>query len=345
VRGVGPAGGRGGVVATVMARFPTHVKPMLATTGTLPVPRLQPNYAFEVKWDGVRAISYVRDGTLHLESRNLLDITPRYPELAGLARALSGREALLDGEVVAFGPDGKPSFGVLQTRMHVAAASEVRRRMADAPVAYLVFDVLWVDGGSLMDRPWHERRAVLDSLGLGAGDEPWRVPATHVGDGTALLEATKTNGLEGVVAKHTDSIYEPGRRSRAWIKVKNVNRQELVVGGWLPGEGNRANRLGALLVGYYDDGGALHYAGRVGSGFTDAELTRLGALLAPLATDANPFTQPVPVPRGLARYVEPRLVADVDFGEWTQLGTLRHPRYKGLRDDKAPEDVRREPVS
>ena len=328
-----------------MSAFPSHVRPMLATTGHMPSSRQQPAYAFEVKWDGVRAVSYVRDGAVHMESRNLLDITPRYPELAGLAEAIGERDAVLDGEVVAFGPDGKPSFGALQTRMHVGAAAEVRRRMADTPVAYLIFDVLWLDGRSLMERPWHERREVLDGLGLGASAEPWRVPATHIGEGDALLDATKANGLEGVVAKRTDSIYEPGRRSRAWIKVKNVNRQEVVVGGWLPGEGNRTNRLGALLVGYYDDGGVLHYAGRVGGGFTDAELDRVAKLLAAIPRDTNPFAEPVPVPRGLARYVEPRLVADVDFGEWTQLGTMRHPRYKGLRDDKAPEEVRREPTS
>jgi bifunctional non-homologous end joining protein LigD len=315
---------------------------MLATMGTLP--RQQSGYAFEVKWDGVRALSYVRDGSLHMESRNLLDITPRYPELAGLAEALDGRAAVLDGEVVAFGPDGKPSFGALQTRMHLGAASEVRRRMVDTPVAYMLFDVLWLDGESLVERVWTERREVLESLGLGTAAEPWRVPVSHIGEGTALLAATKANGLEGVIAKRLESVYEPGRRSRSWLKVKNVNRQEMVIGGWLPGEGNRENRLGALLVGYYGDDGLLHYAGRVGSGFTASELGYVGGLLARMSRDTNPFAEKIPVPARLPRYVEPRLVCDVEFGEWTQLGTLRHPRYKGLRDDKAPEEVRREPT-
>ena len=321
---------------------PEHLAPMLATTGSLP--RQQDAFAFEVKWDGVRALAYVHDGDLHLDSRNLLDITPRYPELAGLAAALGGRSAVLDGEVVAFGPDGRPSFGHLQTRMHVASPVEVGRRMVDTPVAFLIFDVLWLDGTSRMDQPWTSRRHLLDGLELGGPTSPWRVPTSHLGDGTALLAATRANGLEGVVAKRLDSTYEPGRRSRHWIKVKNVRRQEMVVGGWLPGEGNREHRLGALLVGYHDDEGALHYAGRVGGGFTDAELDRVAGLLAELARPTSPFVEKVPVPARSARYVEPQLVADVDFSEWTQLGTLRHPRYKGLRDDKPAADVRREPT-
>jgi bifunctional non-homologous end joining protein LigD len=313
---------------------------MLATTGALP--RDESGWTFEVKWDGVRAIGYCRDGAVHFESRNLLDITPRYPELGGLADALGGRAAVLDGEVVAFDNNGRPSFGRLQTRMHLGAASEVRQRMADTPVAYILFDLLWLDGRSLMNEPWTERRAALESLDLGAGNGPWQVPASHRGQGTVLLDATRANGLEGVVAKRVDSLYEPGRRSRLWLKVKNVNRQELVIGGWLPGEGNRTSRLGALLVGYYDDAGALHFAGRVGSGFTSAELDRVGALLAALARADNPFAERIPLRQ--ARFVEPRLVCDVEFGEWTSSATLRHPRYKGLRDDKRPEEVRREPT-
>jgi bifunctional non-homologous end joining protein LigD len=315
---------------------------MLATTG--PLPARQSAYSFEVKWDGVRGIAYVEKGRLHLESRNLRDITPRYPELAGLPGALGGREAVLDGEVVAFDEHGKPSFGRLQHRMHVASDIEVRRRMAEIPIAYILFDVLWLDGRSLIDEPWTERRGVLESLGLGGTEGCWQVPATHPGEGSALLAATRANGLEGVVAKKQDSPYEIGRRSRCWIKVKNFARQEVVVGGWLPGQGNRENRLGALLVGYYDDAGQLRYAGRVGTGFTDDELRRMADLLRPLARDTSPFADPVPAPRGMARYVEPRLVADVDFGEWTADGTMRHPSYKGLRDDKEPSEVRREPI-
>ncbi|MDQ1396998.1 MAG: bifunctional non-ous end joining protein LigD, partial [Acidimicrobiaceae bacterium] len=164
--------------------MPRHVAPMLATTGVLP--NHQAPYTFEVKWDGVRAISYVRNGTLHVESRNLRDISGRYPELAGLPAALGGKDAVLDGEVVAFDDAGRPSFGRLQSRMHVASDLEVRRRMADNPVAYLIFDVLWLDGRSLVSQPWTERRAALEDLGLGLGrgeGECWKVPSTHPGEG------------------------------------------------------------------------------------------------------------------------------------------------------------------
>jgi bifunctional non-homologous end joining protein LigD len=246
---------------------------------------------------------------------------------------------VLDGEVVAFTPEGRPSFGLLQQRMHLASESEVRRRIATVPIAYLVFDVLWLDGRDLTGEPWTERRAVLESLDLGT-DGPWQVPATHRGEGSSLLQATRSTGLEGVVAKKMDAVYEAGRRSRCWLKLKNVRRQEVVVGGWLPGEGTRTNRLGALLIGYYDDG-ALRFAGKVGTGFTSAELDRLGRRLADLARPTSPFADPVPW-RG-ANYVDPVLVADVDFSEWTSGGTLRHPSYKGLRDDKEPGEVQREP--
>lgn len=313
---------------------------MLATTGTLPTD--QSAFTFEVKWDGVRAISYIENGGLHVESRNLRDISGRYPELNGLPAALAGKDAVLDGEVVAFDDSGRPSFGRLQSRMHVASDLEVRRRMVDNPVAYLIFDLLWLDGRSLTDRPWTERRAALEDLDLGTGDgQSWKVPTTHPGEGDALLEATRVNGLEGIIAKKMDSVYEIGRRSRCWLKVKHVARQEMVIGGWLPGEGNRENRLGALLVGYYDEG-RLRYAGRVGTGFADAELDRLARLLDPLATDHSPFADPVPLRQ--ARFVEPKLVADVVFSEWTAGGTLRHPSYKGLRDDKEPSEVQREPI-
>jgi bifunctional non-homologous end joining protein LigD len=326
--------------------MPRKVVPMLATTAPLPSTPRQSAYTFEVKWDGVRGISYIEGGRLHLESRNLRDITPRYPELGGLPAALGARDAVLDGEVVAFNEHGKPSFGLLQHRMHLASEVDVRRRMAEIPIAYMIFDVLWLDGILLVNQPWTERRAVLESLALALdGTERWwQVPSTHPGEGDALVAATKANGLEGVIAKKMDSPYEIGRRSRCWLKVKHFARQEIVIGGWLPGQGNRENRLGALLAGYYDDSAQLRYAGRVGTGFTDQELRRLAGLLAPLARETSPFADPVPAPRGMARWVEPQLVADVDFGEWTTDGTMRHPSYKGLRDDKSASEVRREPI-
>jgi bifunctional non-homologous end joining protein LigD len=309
--------------------------PMLATSGQLP--KNEEGWAFEVKWDGVRGVTYVRDAQFHMESRNLKDITPRYPEIWPLADALGGHEVILDGEVVAFDDKGRPSFGVLQNRMHLANAREVQRRMVEIPVLYLVFDLLWLDGASLMKRSYRERREALDGLSLSGPS--WRVSAMQEEGGKELLAATRAQGLEGVVAKRLDSLYEPGLRSRHWIKAKVKCEQEMVVGGWMPGEGNRSGRIGALLLGYYDDG-KLRFAGRVGSGFNDRTLESVGQQLAALARDTSPFDDHVPYRE--ARFIDPQLVAQVEFTEWTQGDTLRHPVFKGMRDDKDPTAVVRE---
>jgi bifunctional non-homologous end joining protein LigD len=235
---------------------------------------------------------------------------------------------------VAFTPEGRPSFQRLQGRMHLTSESAVRRLAEREPVTYVAFDVLHDDGRDLMPLAYLERRERL--LALGIDGPSWRTPAHHVGDGAALLEASRAQGLEGILAKRTDCPYTPGRRSPAWVKVKNFRRADVVIGGWMPGEGNREGRLGALLVGFYEDG-ALRYAGRVGTGFDEAELLRLGRLLEGLARAGSPFEGRQP-PR-TARFVEPRLVCTVDYGEWTQTRTLRHPVYKGLRDDIEPRDV------
>lgn len=310
---------------------------MLAVTGTLPAD--DGKWAFEVKWDGVRAVAYIADGRMRLESRNLLDITPRYPELYGLPAALDGHGVVLDGEVVTFDEAGRPSFGRLQHRMHVVGERDVRARMAEFPVVYMAFDVLWLDGESQMRRPYLERRAVLESLSLQG--ESWQTPGHHIGDGPAMVAASRERGLEGVLAKRIDTPYEPGKRSRCWLKVKNTARQEVVIGGWLPGSGNRTGRIGALFVGYYD-GDNLRFAGKVGTGYTDRMLAELAATLAPLSRPTSPFADKVPYK--LAQYVEPALVCDVEFTEWTATNTLRHPSFKGLRDDKAPGDVVKEPL-
>jgi bifunctional non-homologous end joining protein LigD len=314
--------------------MPSRIAPMLARTG--PLPPDDGRWGYEVKWDGVRAIGYAEGGRLKLESRNGNDITPRYPELRELGRELGSREAVLDGEVVAFGPDGKPSFQVLQSRMHVVSESAQRRLAAAHPVAYVIFDLLFLDGRSLMEQRYDERREALVSLGLNGPN--WQTPAHRVGDGAALLEATRAQGLEGIIAKRLDCPYTPGRRSQGWVKVKNVRRTEAVIGGWLGGEGGRAGRLGALVVGYYDEEGALRYAGRVGTGFDDRELDRLGRLLAERTRSESPFEGRQP-PK-LTRFVEPDLVAAVDYTQWTSSNTLRAPSYKGLRDDIPPTDVR-----
>jgi bifunctional non-homologous end joining protein LigD len=313
--------------------MPEHLVPMLAGAGELPSP--ESGWAFEVKWDGVRAIAYVKPGRLRLESRNLREITDGYPELRGLLGQLGMRDAVLDGEIVAFDDDGRPSFERLQRRMHVTAASAVRRLAASTPVVYAIFDLLYLDGHPLLELPYHERRSRLEALELGG--PAWRVPAAHRGNGARLLEATRAQRLEGIVAKRLDSRYEPGRRTGAWVKVKHTLRQELVIGGWLPGEGRRTDRIGALLMGHYQDG-AFRYAGRVGTGFTDQTLTDLATRLAPLRTDANPFVAAPKLPRN-AVFVTPKLVAEIELREWTSEGVMRAPSYKGLREDKAAEDV------
>jgi bifunctional non-homologous end joining protein LigD len=322
---------------TTREAMPARVEPMLATLGKLP--RDDRRWAYEIKWDGVRAIAYSRPGELELQSRNLKDITAQYPELARLNRALSSHEAILDGEIVAFGEDGGPSFEALQRRMNVVSSSQIRRLAQSTPVTYMIFDLLWLDGHSLMELRYLQRRERLSSLQL-SGDR-WQTPEHIVGQGKAVLRASAEQHLEGVVAKRLDSSYQPGRRSPSWIKIKNTARQEVVIGGWMQGQGRRTQRIGALLVGVHERDGALRYVGRVGTGFTESELERLKRLLAPLARDTSPFAAGERPPRG-AMFCEPMLVAEVEFREWTAGGSLRAPSYKGLREDKPARDVVRE---
>jgi bifunctional non-homologous end joining protein LigD len=223
--------------------------------------------------------------------------------------------------------------------MHLTGDAAIDTRTRSTPLQYMVFDLLYLDGESLMRRPYTERRAQLEALDLnGPG---WRTPGYHAGEGAALLEASAAQGLEGIVAKRLDSPYEPGRRGGWWLKIKNTRRQELVIGGWLPGEGRRQGKIGALLVGYYDHDSPepeLRYAGKVGTGFDEKELARLEGLLAPRRRATTPFKGPRQPERG-AQFVQPDLVAEVEFNEWTRQNMLRHPSYKGLREDKSPLDV------
>jgi bifunctional non-homologous end joining protein LigD len=316
---------------------------MLAKLGTLPSDDAA--YGYEIKWDGIRAILYSERGRVRLINRNLRDVTLQYPELRDLGRALGARELVLDGEIVALAESGRPSFERLQQRMHLASDSGVRRKLKAVPITYMIFDLLYLDGHSTIGLPYRDRRSLLDRLEL-AGSY-WRTPTHHTGDGPAMLAASREQGLEGVIAKRLDSSYEPGRRSGAWLKIKNVRRQELVIGGWMPGQGARSASIGALLVGYYDvtpkqaterrKPQRLLYAGRVGTGFSDEALTGLARALAPLRRRTSPFDGRQP-PRG-AVFVKPELVAEIEFSEWTRTRTLRHPSFKGLRNDKDAQEV------
>jgi bifunctional non-homologous end joining protein LigD len=315
--------------------MPPFIEPMLARLSTLPAE--ESNWAFEVKWDGVRALAHSQPGRIHFTSRTGHDVTVAYPELRALNPALGSHSAILDGEVVAFDAGGRPSFEALQPRMHLRSAAAVRRRAQATPVTYVIFDLLWLDGHSLTTLPYAERRARLATLKLDG--ERWCAPDFHAGEGAGLLAATREQGLEGVVAKRLDSPYTPGRRSDNWLKIKHSLQQELVIGGWTEGKGARSQRIGALHVGVYDQH-ELRYAGRVGTGFDEAELERLAAMLQPLARADSPFAGRQP-PRG-AHFVEPQLVCEVEFNEWTKGGLLRQPSYKGLRDDKLATEVVRE---
>jgi bifunctional non-homologous end joining protein LigD len=320
--------------------LPETCVPMLATSGG-GLPREDGRWAYEFKWDGVRALVWIQDGRPRALSRNQLDITGSYPELTDLAEELGPRQLLLDGELVVLDETGRSDFGLLQQRMKLTGAA-VRRAMADYPVQLLVFDVLHADGVDVTALPYLQRRELLEALEL-AGPS-WQTPPHFVGDGEAVLEASRAQGYEGVMAKRTDSPYYPGRRVDFWRKVKNVRRQELVVGGWTRGEGRRTGELGSLLVGYHDDEGALRYAGHVGTGFSGKTLAMLRAELAPLHRGTSPFATPVPTAYARkSTYVEPRLVAEIEFTEWTRDGKLRHPSFKGLRHDKDPREVVREP--
>lgn len=316
--------------------MPQVFHPMMAKL-VASIPEDEDLYGFEFKWDGIRAICFWDGHDLRLQTRNLKDVTARYPELGRLGRALTGRRAILDGEIVAMDERGRPSFEQLQLRMGLTSDVDVQRVLAEVPVVYMVFDLVYLDERLLTAESYARRRDMLERLELRGSH--WQTPPYQVGHGSAMLRASRENGLEGVIAKRMDSLYEPGRRSGAWLKIKNRMRQELVIGGWLEGEGRRRGLPGALLLGYYDDG-RFTYAGKCGTGFTHSMLARLAKLMLPLARDRSPFDVGRPPPH--AHFLEPRLVAEFEFAEWTRAGDLRAPSFKGLRDDKDANEVVRE---
>jgi bifunctional non-homologous end joining protein LigD len=313
--------------------YPEKVVPMLAKLAELPAQ--DSGWAVEVKWDGVRAIAYCRPGRLELQTRNLRVVTEQYPEVRRLSRQLGALDAVLDGELVAFDEEGRPSFERLQQRIHQTSASVVRRRMKSHPVTYVIFDLLYLDGHDLIDEPYTTRRELLEQLELEGPN--WQTPAYSVGRAKELLAASAERGLEGIVIKRLDSRYTPGKRGANWLKLKNLGRQEFVIGGWEPGEGRRRNRLGSLLLGYQAEDQTVRYAGKVGTGFSERDLDELTERLKPLARKTNPFAGRRG-PRN-ANYVEPTLVAEIEFRELTAEGMIRHGSFKGLREDKLAGEV------
>jgi bifunctional non-homologous end joining protein LigD len=301
---------------------------MLATAGQLPAGS---GWAYELKWDGVRALAACQAGAVHLYARKGNEITQGYPELAGLAEGLP--EVVLDGEIVAFDETGRPSFRALAERMHVRERARAAQLAAATPVTYLVFDLLRLDGTDLTGMPYRQRRELLAELALDG--HRWTVPPAF-DDGPATQGASEEYGLEGVVAKRLSSVYRPGTRSPDWIKVKSELTGDFVVGGWRPG----ARALGALLVGVPAPGGGLTYRGRVGGGISAAGEKALIAALGRLVADASPFGDSIPREDSrTAVWVRPEVVVEVKFGERTRDGRLRFPRFVRLRPDKAPSDV------
>ena len=302
---------------------------MLATPGDLPD---GPEWLFEVKWDGMRLLADVAEGTLRLCSRTERDVTANFPELAGLTRLAP--DVLLDGEVVAL-ERGIPSFAALGERMHSPVDS---RTAAARPVTYLIFDVLRLYGVSLVDRPLDERRATLERMELALVQNASLSPS-YV-DGPALLEVTRQRGMEGVVAKRRDSPYRPGRRSPQWVKTTHQHTQVCLVGGWRP-ERSTAGRIGALLLGLPDRAG-LRYVGKVGAGLTGGTAQRVLHERI-VGREQSPFGERLPRPDVVgARWCEPVTVVEVAHLGWTDGGRLRQPVYRGIRDDVPPEQVGQE---
>lgn len=317
----------------VPGEMPQRIAPMLALLGELPAD--QKNWSFEYKWDGVRALSYWDGSTLRVESRNLIDVTSRYPELRELGKVLGERRVILDGEIVALDEKKRPSFPRLQHRMHLSP-EKVPAALKRIPAFYYVFDLLYLDGQNLMSEFFETRRDVLDALEIKTAH--CQVPPSYPGKGAQMLETARKHALEGIVCKKLGSLYLPGRRSPDWRKVKLVKTQELVIGGWIP-EINNPQRIGSLQVGYYDNAGSLHYAGGVGTGFNNAMHQMLFARLKPLQTRGSPFMEKVPK---RVIFTEPRLVAQVEYRRWPADGQLQQAAFKGLRMDKNAREVLRE---
>jgi bifunctional non-homologous end joining protein LigD len=300
--------------------------PMLATHGSV-AKYTAAQWAFEGKWDGYRLIFDADHGRVSLHTRSGRDVTHEYPQLESVAADLAEHHVLLDGEVVALTEAGVPSFG------------EMQNRARSTRVEFWAFDLLSLDGRSLLKAKYRDRRRLLETLAEGT---TLIVPEQLPGNGAEALEYSQAQKWEGVVAKKWASTYQPGRRSASWIKDKNWNTQEIVIGGWRQGEGGRSSGIGALLMGIPGSEG-LDFVGRVGTGFTEKELTKLKKVLAPLETDQSPFNARLSTvdARGVT-YVEPELVGEVRFSEWTGDGRLRQPSWRGLRPDKTPSEVVRE---
>ncbi len=326
---------------------PEALAPMLATNATPGIARdAATRWAerggerwVEVKWDGIRAIGLWDGERLRLRARSGNDITVKYPELTRVDPGFGPEPAILDGEIVALDAKGRPSFTRLQARMNLSKPREIEREASRTPVHYVLFDVLSHGGTDAATLPLAERRGILESIAADAIDAIVVPPVFD--DVDAALAGSRRFGLEGIVVKDPRSAYRRGIRSESWLKVKITRMQEVVIGGIRPGKGGRSGSIGSLLLGIPGPDG-LQYAGRVGTGFSDATLARLDAVLTPLRTNGNPFVGVPAADASDALWVRPELVGEVEFAEFTPDGILRHSRWRGLRPDKSPAEVTRD---
>jgi bifunctional non-homologous end joining protein LigD len=307
------------------------IEPMLAT-GARGTPAAEEEWAAEIKWDGIRAMAYISEGTAILRGRSGRNISAMYPEvIAGLAEISRHRTLILDGEIAAFA-GSQPDFARLQRRLHVSRPSSAL--VAAVPVTFVAFDLLHRAGRTLLGNPYGQRRALLDDLAAGGvTGSAVMIPPAFVGESRAVIDATRSLGLEGVVLKRIRSGYYPGRRTTEWLKIRHLATADIVIGGWLPGAGWRAELAGSVIAGR-PSGAGLEYLGQVGSGFAEEEIRELTSRLRELEVPSSPFTSTIPVPVSVARrarWTRPVLAAEVSYTGLTPDGRMRHPVWRGLR--------------
>ena len=327
------------VSGPVKRSMPTTIHPMLAES--IEKPFDDPDWLFEIKWDGYRAIAFIENGKVRLVSRNQNELTARYPELKDLPEFVKAKTAILDGEVVALDVDGRASFSLMQQRTGFRPGGKRAAEKADVPVLYYAFDVLYLDGYDWRRVPLEERKKKLASI-LDAGDS-LRYSDHYEAQGKALFEIARDKKLEGILAKKRNSYYEE-RRSREWLKIKIRHQMECAIGGFTEPEGTRAH-FGSLVLGLYDKEGRLIHVGQVGSGFDQKLLSGISRVLHKIETKKNPFYGEVEALRKVS-WVKPELVAEIEYAEWTEGANsgsgpkLRAPVFLGLRDDKDPKECR-----
>jgi bifunctional non-homologous end joining protein LigD len=310
------------------------IRPMLAKTGKA---FDDENYFFEPKWDGLRAILFLRDRKLELQNRNLRDATGSYPELQGIKSEIRAKTAIIDGEVVVLGKDGTPNFGSLQARFGVEDPKRVSVLAKTTPVTYVAFDLLHIDGQDMIAQPLIDRKKRLKSI---VKEGPYLLYGDHVeAEGTRYFTEATSRGFEGVIAKESKSQYVPGLRTDFWIKVKKVNTTDCVVVGFSEGEGARVPTFGSLILAAYDGDGVLKHVGNVGGGFSNESLEEVKKKLSKLLTETPTVQGSVDSPTPVT-WVKPRIVVEVAYLAVTNDGRLRFPRFKRIRTDKNPMDCK-----